>query len=252
MLTGIQISSLKPLMHTSEEVWQACEKISAMRCHDVQLQWIDKAVPVEAVARALRENGLRAVSNQDLYTQVEEDISYYLELNRACACPDLCISRIPAQYRSVDGIARFAARLSQMHTMLAGQGMTLSFHPCKPEYDEAEGTPLLSRLVDLLPAEVTLCLDLYHVARAGLSLSDTIEKFAGRISMVHFKDYEITSQGVERLMPAGQGSIDWSGVIQACERAGVRYAFVEQETWETDPFDCLSVALNWLDHECAH
>ena len=60
--------------------------------------------------------------------------------------------------------------------------------------------------------------------------------------MVHFKDEK---DGV--LVPSGQGSTDWSGVAHACEKAGADYAFVEQETWTRDPFECLQEAFAWLN-----
>ena len=34
--------------------------------------------------------------------------------------------------------------------------------------------------------------------------------------------------------------------VEEAEKAGADYAFVEQETWTRDPFDCLQEALVWL------
>ena len=62
--------------------------------------------------------------------------------------------------------------------------------------------------------------------------------------MVHFKD---SRDG--HLVPAGQGDTPWEGVAQACRDAGVEYAFVEQETWDGDPFQCLQEALGWLKQQ---
>ena len=70
--------------------------------------------------------------------------------------------------------------------------------------------------------------------------------YAGRICMAHFKDGK---DG--RLVPAGQGDTDWRGVAAACLEADVSYAFVEQETWDRDPFVCLGEALNWLNGQIA-
>ena len=59
--------------------------------------------------------------------------------------------------------------------------------------------------------------------------------------MVHFKD----AIG-DTLVPAGQGQTNWDGVVDACMEVGVPYAFVEQETWAADPYECLGAALDWL------
>ncbi len=62
--------------------------------------------------------------------------------------------------------------------------------------------------------------------------------------MVHFKD---SRDG--RLVPAGQGQTNWDGVVAACLETGVGYGFVEQETWEGDPYLCLKAAMTWLEEQ---
>ena len=71
-----------------------------------------------------------------------------------------------------------------------------------------------------------------------------IRRYAGRICMVHFKD----SIG-DTLVPAGQGEVNWDGVVKACLDADVPYGFVEQERWDRDPYECLKEAMEWLDKE---
>lgn len=250
MLTGIQVSSLKPLLTTAEQVEQAFFRLSQWGCRIVQLQWIDKAVPPQVVGRALAANGLTAISNQDLYLEIQKDPEYYFALNQACNCRDLCVSRIPQPYRSAEGVAEYAEQLSSLYARLKAQGMTLSFHPCKPDYDKMGGQRLLDGLLARLPGDVRLCLDLYHVEHAGLSLPQTLQRYRGRVSMVHLKDYRRLPGGGEQLVPAGQGEVEWGPALDACLQTGVGCAFVEQETWERDPFDCLQEALAWLCREC--
>ena len=51
MKTGIQVSSFKPVLKTEEQVKTAFEKMKAMGCQWVQLQWIDPAVSVDLIAK---------------------------------------------------------------------------------------------------------------------------------------------------------------------------------------------------------
>ena len=46
MKTGIKVSSFKPVLRTEQEVTVAFEKMAAMGCGSVQIQWIDPSVPV--------------------------------------------------------------------------------------------------------------------------------------------------------------------------------------------------------------
>ena len=82
MKTGVQISSLKPLLLTEDQVRTAFARVAAMGGEAAQLQWIDPAVPASAIARALDDAGLVSVSVQDFYESVRTNEAYYVELNR--------------------------------------------------------------------------------------------------------------------------------------------------------------------------
>ena len=47
---GYQLSSLKPKLTTPEEVREALERLGAMGCTTLQVQWVHPSVPDEAVA----------------------------------------------------------------------------------------------------------------------------------------------------------------------------------------------------------
>ena len=55
MECGIQVSSLKPLLMTPQQVRDAFSKMNNLGCTVVQLQWIDPSVPAEVIATALKK-----------------------------------------------------------------------------------------------------------------------------------------------------------------------------------------------------
>ena len=240
MQTGIQISSLKPLLTSEDQVRAAFLKAAGLGCFLVQLQWIDPSVPLEAIADALAAAGLRSVSVQDLYESVQENPAYYLRLNALTGGRWLCVSRVPDRLKSAEGLSQFVQELTALTEAAKQYGQRVCFHPVSGDYALIKGVCPVDNLLDAIP-ELQLCLDLYHLSKAGYAMPAWILKHAKRIVMVHFKD----AKG-GRLVPAGQGDINWNGVVEACVQAGVQYAFVEQETWERDPFLCLGEALEWV------
>ena len=162
----------------------------------------------------------------------------------------MCVSRIPERCQSREGLRQFARELEAFAKELAACGQKLCFHPTSPDYRMMDGVEPVAYLMEELP-ELFLCLDLYHLNRSGHVMTETIRKYAGRICMVHFKEGKKNADGTEQLVPVGQGDTDWTGVVQACREAGVRYAFAEQERWEQDPFESLQEGLVWLQKECA-
>lgn len=246
MKTGIQVSSFRPVLTTAEEVCLAFDRIRAMDCRVVQLQWIHPAVPVEVISRGLDRAGLVSVSVQNLYAEVAAEPEYYLRLNQLTGGKWLCVSRIPEERKSIPGLEIFAGELAMMQKELDRWDQRLCFHPVAADLQEIDGVNPVEYLMEKLPW-LELCLDLYHVNRAGLSMTGWLRRWAGRVRMVHFKDFKRLPDGTEVLVPAGQGDTDWTEVPQACVEAGVEFAFVEQERWDRDPFECLGEALRWLD-----
>lgn len=245
MKTGIQVSSLKPLLLTTGQVDGAFEKIASMGVDTVQLQWIDPSVPMGAIAAAMSRHGVASVSIQDFSTEILANKAYYYELNRATGGTWICPSRVPDHWKTREGLELFAQTLETMRDELAELGQKLCFHPVAADFVPIGGVCPVDFLMERLKW-LDLCLDLYHVNKAGLSMPTMIRKYLGRVCMVHFKEGKKLPDGTEVLVPAGQGDIDWSGVVDACLETGVPYAFVEQERWDRDPYACLEEALNWL------
>lgn len=243
MVNGIQVSSLKPLLLTTEQVREAFSHMKAIGCDTVQLQWIDPAVPVEDIARILKQQQIRSVSVQDFYDLVCADFEYYVRLNALTGGTWLCVSRIPERLKFPEGLDAYIAELRAMQEKLTPLGQKLCFHPVSADYTAVPGMHAVEYLMENMP-ELELCLDLYHLNRNCTDMPGFIRRYGKRICMVHFKD----SIG-DTLVPAGQGEARWEGVVEACLETGIPYAFVEQERWGRDPYDCLKEAMDWLDHQ---
>ena len=245
MEIGIQVSSLKPLLLNEAQTAEAFQKMRALGCGTVQLQWIDPSVPIPAIARALEDCGITSVSVQDFYETVLKDFDYYRDLNAATGGTWLCVSRIPERLKSPSGLDAYIAELRAMQSRLAPLGQKLCFHPVSGDFTAVPGMQAVEYLLEQMP-ELELCLDLYHLNRSCADMPGFIRRYGSRICMVHFKD----ALG-EALVPAGQGDTDWTGVVEVCLEVGVPYAFVEQERWERDPYDCLKEAMDWVSKEIA-
>jgi len=243
MLNGIQVSSLKPFLQTTEQVSETFARLNKLGCKTIQLQWIAPAVPTEAIAQALRNNRIASVSVQDFYDLVLENLDYYTRLNAATGGTWLCVSRIPERLKSPEGLDEYITELRAMQQKLTPLGQKLCFHPVSGDFTAIPEINAVEYLLKNMP-ELEICLDLYHLNRNCRDMPGFIRRYGKRICMVHFKD----ALG-DTLVPAGQGDTDWTGVVEACLEAKVPYAFVEQERWDRDPYDCLQEAMDWLDQE---
>ena len=212
--------------------------MKALGVDTVQLQWIDPSVEISHIAASLKNHGLQSVSVQDFYETVEQNFEYYVNLNTATGGTWLCVSRIPEELKSREGLDVFLRKLKAMEARLP-RGQKLCLHPVTGDFRAVEGMDAVAYILEQYPT-LDICFDLYHLNRCCDSMPAYLRRYKDRICMVHFKDAVGNT-----LVPAGQGEVNWEGVMEACRDMNVPYGFVEQETWKKDPYECLKEALDW-------
>jgi len=60
----------------------------------------------------------------------------------------------------------------------------------------------------------------------GYDPAEMIEKYSGRILSMHLSDW---SPSQNKMVPVGQGSINWKRLFTAAKKAGVKNYFVEMD-----------------------
>lgn len=243
MKTGIQLSSLRPLLTSEAGFSDTLTKLRDMGCNLVQLQWIDRRVPISSIREGLHRAGIKSISVQDLFQAVQSEPDYFLRLNQQTGGTWLCVSRIPEEYRSRTGLKAFVGELEQLSRRAEQLGQRVCFHPVWDDFQSVEEIDPVAYVLKELPG-LEIAADLYHLSRAR-DMKLWLEQYAGRVCMVHFKDADRDGQ----LVPPGQGITDWAGIPALCSRIGVEYALVEQEQWRGDPFQAMQDGLNWLNQQ---
>ena len=87
-----------------------------------------------------------------------------------------------------------------------------------------------------------LLLPLQAETSAGRSPQVQIEKMAGRIDVIHFKDMKMHGHE-QRFAAVMDGNMDFKSIIEACEKTGIQYAMIEQDNcYDRSPFDELKLS----------
>jgi sugar phosphate isomerase/epimerase len=73
-----------------------------------------------------------------------------------------------------------------------------------------------------------------------------LEKYTGRMDIVHVKDSIVRADGAVQLMPLGEGDHNWQPILKACTEAGAKYILTDQENWDRDAFQCTEISLEYL------
>ena len=246
MKVGIQISSVRKYLENERDVLTSFKKFNEIGCRYVQVQWISPNVSSEFIKNALIETNLQCVGTQDYCDEVMPNLHNIIKMNELWGGSDICVSRIPDRYHSLDGCMYLASEINKAIKFTQDKGKTFSFHPIWSDYKELNGKPLIEILLENVSDEMQIVLDVYHANKAGYEPAKLINKWSGRINFIHFKDMKISDGGIEELTPVGQGLIEWGGIIKACIKTDVKYCFAEQEQWQKDPFECLKDSYDFI------
>ena len=155
---------------------------------------------------------------------------------------------VPA-LRSTEAVLDFCRRADAAAVKLADEGIALYYHNHHVEFAKVDGRFLLEVIAENSP-NVGIELDAHWIARGGLDPARVIGQYAGRVRMVHLKDYRIALpdaaaldaqergdhaawatawNGLVQFAEVGEGNLDWRGIIAQSIDAGAEFLLVEQD-----------------------
>lgn len=124
--------------------------------------------------------------------------------------------------------------LNEKAAVLAKSGIKLGYHNHNFEFaplGSTNGMEILFEKTD--PALVTFEIDVGWVAAAGLDPAALLQRYKGRVSLMHVKDIKPETQPNFALKmdptEVGSGKLPWTTLLPAAYAAGVRGFYVEQE-----------------------
>ena len=157
---------------------------------------------------------------------VEADIASLAATARGLGTDRLVVSWVSPPTSAAE-VADIHARLVALAPAAAELGVRLGFHNHDAELRRFDGEPaLLERLLAETP-ELFLELDLGWAWYAGVDPVDLVTRAAGRVPLVHIKDFR--TRETPSFCPVGDGSVGYEHVVPAAVAAGAEWLLVEQD-----------------------
>ncbi|WP_243232870.1 sugar phosphate isomerase/epimerase [Microbacterium sp. CIAB417] len=211
---------------------------------------------VAELRRAREERGVEycalsaALTAGGINDSLEDDFDKIVADCRALGADLVRIGMLPIPaLRSTEAVLDFCRRADAAAERLSDEGIALYYHNHHVEFAKVDGRYLLEIIAENSP-HVGIELDAHWIARGGLDPARVIEQYAGRVRMVHLKDYRIALpdaaaidafesgdhaawgaawNGLVQFAEVGEGNLDWPGIIDAGIRSGAEYLLVEQD-----------------------
>ena len=152
--------------------------------------------------------------------------------------------RPPAAAPTEEAIKRQADQLNKHGEIVKKFGMKMLMHNHTMEFAFLEGSttrrPYDILLAETDPSLVAMQLDIGWAAVAGQNILEMFKKNPGRFELWHVKDAngirEMTAQMSQgerqraaKLVPVGQGEVDYKPIFAKAEQAGMKHFCIEQD-----------------------
>ena len=150
-------------------------------------------------------------------------------------CQRIIVPWLPDEERATaDGARALARELGGLAGRCADRGIRLGYHNHAFEFAPLDGTTIWQVLLDELPDDVDLELDVYWATVGGRDPVELIAGAGGRVRLLHMKDMS-AEPGHGDLTP-GDGTLPWPAIVAAGTAAGVEWYVVEED----NPRDALA------------
>jgi sugar phosphate isomerase/epimerase len=275
-LIGVQMSTIAPAKMPKFDAYESMARLADIgyKCIEIsQVPMTDKNV--KGFRRAIDELGFNVaatsaltaanpmlpgcdMSNPDEMKKMIEDAKYL-------DCDLFRIGSMPMEARfSLQAAVDFAKQADEYACQLKEHGIDLYYHNHHFEFARHDG----KFLMDIIKENTKYLgfeLDIHWIYRGGMDPVEFINQYAGRIRLLHLKDYRIghmampegvdmsTKEGMMKAYAAmnnivefaevGEGTLNIPACIEAGLAGGSEYFLVEQDiTYGRDPFECLKTS----------
>jgi sugar phosphate isomerase/epimerase len=260
---GLQLYSVRDILPKDYE--GTLKQVGAIGYREVEAAGFFGRTPSE-VKQAMDHAGLLCVSvhypMKDLLPKVDETIRFGNDLGLkyiVCAAPMLKDSshvkdpgsREARESMTLDDWRWNAEQFDHIAERVHAAGMKFAYHNHTPEFRSENGVMFYDELLRSTdPSKVTMELDCGWAMVAGQNPVDLLTRYPARISMLHVKDFKITSATSPSNAPPstelGRGTIDYRRIFEAAKKAHIEHAFVEQEEFDMPPMEALKVDADYM------
>jgi sugar phosphate isomerase/epimerase len=185
------------------------------------------------------------VSYDRLLNALDEEIDYNLAIgSRYIICPYLT-----EEYRADQATwQKVFDNLEKIGLRCAEKGIEFCYHNHEFELTQhLDDVPVLDLMFQTVSEKaIKVELDTCWVYDAGYDPIAYIQKYAGRIPLIHFKDIQRQDGSRGLTVELGKGEVDLMGIAAAAMKAGTEWIIVEQDLCQNPPLVSVQNSMNWI------
>lgn len=244
---AVQLYTLRDFTKTPNDFARTIKRVREIGYDAVELAGTAGLPPVE-VAKIVNDADLKICSSHEstemILNQPQQVVDRLDEFGITHA-----VYAYPAgvEMSDIAQVDKMIAGLDAAGAVLRRAGMTLCYHNHALEFFQRNGRTVLDEIfARTSPEHLQAELDIHWVQAGGGDPAEACRRLAGRLPLLHVKDFSVTAQGERLFAEVGHGNLDIPAILGAADAAGCQWFIVEQDICTGDPFECLRRSLVYL------
>lgn len=238
-----QMYTVRDFSKTPADIKETLKKIKQAGYESVQVSGIGP-IGNQELKDMIDEIGLTISATHIGFNRFTDDIEGVIAQHKLWECKYVGLGGLPEKYRiSREGYSTFAKEASKFARILTDSGLQFIYHNHNFEFRKYDGVTGMEILFEESDPEVfDFEIDTFWVQSGGADPIEWINKVKGRMEYVHYKDMVMGSERNQLMAEVGEGNLNWKGITEACAKNGVKWAAVEQDVCQRDPFESLAIS----------
>lgn len=241
-----QLYTLREFLKTEEDIFHSLKKLSEIGFKAVQISGIGKIEP-KRLKEICDEFSLKICATHIPFERLKTELDNVIKEHKIWECSYIAIPSAPSEYRTEDGVLKFASECNEIGKKLKDVGITLAYHNHSFEFKKYGSKTWFELLAENSnPDWLVFEIDTYWVQFAGANPEKWIRKLKDRVPLVHLKDMGMIEDFKQGMFEVGFGNLDWDEIISSCHQSGVEWYIIEQDVCQRTPFESLKMSFEFL------
>lgn len=208
-------------------------------------------IPAARMKELLDELGLKAIGSHIQLSNLKDNLQAEIDYLKTIGSKYAICPWLPEELRSVEAWQQHLVDLAAIGKACTEQGIELMYHNHDFEFSTLiDGQMVFEALFERIPAtDLKVEMDIGWVQFSGIDPVDYIKKYAGRLPLLHLKDFLKESRDPEKTIDTvelGEGDLPLETIIKAASDADVDWIIVEQDSCTNPPLESVATSMNWL------
>jgi len=244
MKVALQVYTIREHLGDAAGFTDAMKKVREIGYEYVELAGVGD-VSLADQKRICDEAGLTIIASHTGYGAFAADLDAVIADHKLLAAEYAIVPGLPGELRNAEGYAQAAAAMTAWSETLAEAGIGLAYHNHDMEFEKFGGRLAMDILFQDSGPKVGSELDLYWVQHGGASPVAWIKRLAGRLPLLHLKDFEIRD-GEQLFAEVGEGNLEWDAIFAAASEAGTKWLAVEEDRCTRPSMESIAISFRNL------